>query len=137
MTVMLVTESLCWRLFSLCWWFSQCIKSITNILNRSPASQTCHQHIWSPTSVTNIVVTVQPNAVYPDVVSHHCLSSTYQRLCWHNKNFEYSLWIKKRTRNSTIRRDVVCQNLWNCTMVGPWKQISLGLFRTLFHIGWS
>ena len=54
---MLVAESLCWRLFSLCWWFSQCIKSVTNILNRSPTSQTCHQHIWSPTSVTNIDVT--------------------------------------------------------------------------------
>ena len=54
---MLVAESLCWRLFSLCWWFSQCIKSVTNILNRSPISQTCHQHIWSPTSVTNIDAT--------------------------------------------------------------------------------
>ena len=55
---MLVTESLCWWLFSLCWWFSLCIKSVTNILNRSPTSQTCHQHIWSPTSVTNIDVTL-------------------------------------------------------------------------------
>ena len=54
---MLVTESLCWWFFSLCWWFFQCIKSVTNILNRSPTSQTCHQHIWSPTSVTNIDVT--------------------------------------------------------------------------------
>ena len=54
---MLVAESLCWRLFSLCWWFSQCIKSVINIFNRSPTSQTCHQHIWSPTSVTNIDVT--------------------------------------------------------------------------------
>ena len=26
----------------------QFIKSVTNILNRSPISQTCHQHIWSP-----------------------------------------------------------------------------------------
>ena len=32
---MLVTESLCWRLFSLCSWFLQCIKSVTNILNLS------------------------------------------------------------------------------------------------------
>ena len=66
-TVMLVT-SLCWWLYdgdrfemlvteSLCWWFSQCFKSVTNILDRSPISQTCHQHIWSPTSVTNIDVT--------------------------------------------------------------------------------
>ena len=54
---MLVAESLYWRLFSLCWWVSQCIKSVTNILNRSPTSQTCHQHIWPLTSVTNIDVT--------------------------------------------------------------------------------
>ena len=54
----LVAESLCWRLFSLFWWFSQCIKSVTNILNRSLTSQSCHQHIWFPTSVTKIDVTV-------------------------------------------------------------------------------
>ena len=29
-----------------------------NVLNRSPTSQTCHQHIGSPTTVTNIDVTV-------------------------------------------------------------------------------
>ena len=55
---MLVAKSLCWRLFSLCLRFFQCIKSITNILNRSSTSQTCHQRIWSPTSVTNIDVTM-------------------------------------------------------------------------------
>ena len=61
---MLVAESLCWWLFSLCWWFSQCIKSVTNILNRSPSSQTCHQYIWSPTSVTNIDVTCLSQTVW-------------------------------------------------------------------------
>ena len=30
---------------------------IANILNRSPTSQTCHQHILSPTSVINIDIT--------------------------------------------------------------------------------
>ena len=30
-------------------------------LNRSPTSQTCHQQIWSPTSVTNIDVTQSLN----------------------------------------------------------------------------
>ena len=55
---MLVAESLCCRLFSLCWWFSQCIKPVTEMLNRSLTSQTCHHHIWSPASVTNIDVTV-------------------------------------------------------------------------------
>ena len=56
---MLVAESLCWRLFSWCWWFSQCIQSVTNNLNRSPTSRTSHQHIWSPTSVTNIDATLK------------------------------------------------------------------------------
>ena len=69
LTVMLVT-SLCWwpildvggriimlASFSLCWWFFQCIKSVTYIVNRSPTSLTCHQHICSPTSVTTINVT--------------------------------------------------------------------------------
>ena len=42
--------------FLLCWRFSQCIKSVTNVLNRSPTSQTCHQHKLSPTSGTNIDV---------------------------------------------------------------------------------
>ena len=53
---MLVAKSLCWRPFSLLWRFSQCIKSVTNILNPSPTSQTWHQHIWSLTSVINITV---------------------------------------------------------------------------------
>ena len=35
----------------------QCFKLVTNILDRSTISQTCHQHIWSQTSVTNIDVT--------------------------------------------------------------------------------
>ena len=38
--------------------WSLTIKLITNILNRSPTSQTCHQQIWSPTFVTNIDVTL-------------------------------------------------------------------------------
>ena len=38
-------------------WFSHFIKSVTNIQIRSRTSQTCHQHIWSQTSVTNIDVT--------------------------------------------------------------------------------
>ena len=80
--VMLVT-SLCWRLYngdwfqmliaeSLCWRLSQCIKSVTNILNRSPTFQTCHQHIWSPTSVTNINVTYDPNfiQIWPQYFTH-------------------------------------------------------------------
>ena len=45
---MLVTESLCWR-------FVQCN---INLFNRSPTSHTCCQHISSPTSITNIDVTM-------------------------------------------------------------------------------
>ena len=38
----------------------------SNVLNRSPTSQTCHQHIWSSTSVTNIDVTIHSvcNIIY-------------------------------------------------------------------------
>ena len=51
---MMVTHFRCWwqnksswRLFSLCWWFSSWIKSVTNILNRSSThlvSNIRHQH---------------------------------------------------------------------------------------------
>ena len=47
-----------------CWWqnhyvgdFFLYVGDFLNVLNRSPTPQTCHQHIWSPTSVTNIDVT--------------------------------------------------------------------------------
>ena len=47
-----------------CWWqnhyvidFFRYVGDSLNVLNRSPTSQTWHQHIWSPTSVTNIDVT--------------------------------------------------------------------------------
>ena len=49
---MLVTESLCWRLF-------RYVDDFLNVLNRSPTSKTCHQHIWSQTSVTNIDLTAK------------------------------------------------------------------------------
>ena len=71
---MLVAEPLCWRLFSLCWWFSQC----NGLLNRSSISWIGHQHlklvtnIWSPTCVTNIDVTLYISllkGVYPLLVS--------------------------------------------------------------------
>ena len=49
-----------------CWWqnhyvgdFFRYVSDFLNVLNRSPTSQTCHQHIWSPTSVTNIDVTIR------------------------------------------------------------------------------
>ena len=47
-----------------CWWqnhyvgdFVRYVGDFPNVLNRSSTSQTCHQHIWSPTSVTNINLT--------------------------------------------------------------------------------
>jgi len=46
------------------WWqnhyvgdFFRYVGDFFSVFNRSPTSQTCHQHIWSPTSVTNIDVT--------------------------------------------------------------------------------
>ena len=48
-----------------CWWhnhyvgdFFCYVGDLRNVLNRSSTSQTCHQHIRSRTSVTNIDVTV-------------------------------------------------------------------------------
>ena len=65
-TVMLVT-SLCWWHryvgdFMMvtdfrCRWQNRYVCDFLNVLNRSPTSQTCHQHICSPTSVTTINVT--------------------------------------------------------------------------------
>ena len=53
-----------------CWWqnhyvrdFVRYVGDFLNVSNRSPTSQTCHQHIWSPTSVTNIDVTIIQNGV--------------------------------------------------------------------------
>ena len=47
------------------WWqnhyvgdFFRNVGDFLNVLNRSPTSQICHQHIWSPTSVTYIDVNV-------------------------------------------------------------------------------
>ena len=47
-----------------CWWQNQYVGDFVRyvgdflyVLNRSPTSKTCHQHIWSPTSVTNVDVT--------------------------------------------------------------------------------
>ena len=77
-TVMLVT-SLCWWLFPLCWWFSQYLKSVTYILNRSPTSQTCHQHIWSPTSVTNIDVTSRSSRSLLDTAWRNCNQFCYKQ----------------------------------------------------------
>ena len=46
-TVMLVT--------SLCWWLDDC----DHFKMLSPTSKSCHQHIWFPTSVTNMNVSVR------------------------------------------------------------------------------
>ena len=69
------------RVTSLCWWLNDgdnfkmlTFKSVTNIIicqnvmlvpnsrcwwrDFSPTSKSCHQHIWSPTPVTNIDVTI-------------------------------------------------------------------------------
>ena len=40
-----------------CWLQNHYVGDFPNVLNRSPTTKTCHQHLWSPTSVTNIDVT--------------------------------------------------------------------------------
>ena len=88
LTVMLVT-SICLWLFL---WISQCFKSVINILNRSPTSQTCHQHIWSPTSVTNIDVTHLDAAIQ----EHKCRWKCHLKLFWIIWN-KYFLKIRRST----------------------------------------
>jgi len=68
----------------------QCIKSVTNILNRSPRSQTCHQQIWSPTSVTNIHVTPKSLIGHerPKLVANiNCLQHCHQK--WYRVKLDY------------------------------------------------
>ena len=52
------------------WWqnhnvgdFFRYVGEFLNVLNRSSTSQTCHQHIWSPKSVTYIYVTVSSKMI--------------------------------------------------------------------------
>ena len=54
---MLVTDLRCWWQNHYVGDFFRYVGDFLNVLNRSSTSQTCHQHIWSPTSVTNIDVT--------------------------------------------------------------------------------
>ena len=52
-----VTKSYCWRLFLLCCWF-------LSALNRSTTSQSCNQHISSPTSAKNIDVAINIQKIF-------------------------------------------------------------------------
>ena len=56
---MLVTDFGCWWQNNYVGDFFRYVGDFLNVLNRSPTSQTCHQHIWSPTSVTNIDITTK------------------------------------------------------------------------------
>ena len=53
---MITSVSRCWRKNHYEGYFMSIKKDVTNISNRSPTSETCHQHKLSPTSETNIDV---------------------------------------------------------------------------------
>ena len=55
---MMVTDFRCWCQNHYVDDLFRYVGDFLNVLNRSRTSQTCHQHIWSPTSVTNIDVTI-------------------------------------------------------------------------------
>ena len=55
---MMVTDLRCWWQNNYVGDFFRYVGDFLNVCNRSPTSQICHQHIWSPTSVTNIDVTI-------------------------------------------------------------------------------
>ena len=61
---MLVAESLCWRLFSLCWWFSN-----LNVLNWSSTSWIGHQNLKLNTNIRH---------------QHQCNLVTVIRCWWQN-----------------------------------------------------
>jgi len=101
---MLVAESLCWWLFSLGWWFLQFIKSVTNILNRSPTSHTCHQHIRSPTSVTNIDVTFK--TCYPPVHAFRTREFSFDEKYVYWSKAEI-FWCQKSRVSETYKRHLL------------------------------
>ena len=53
----MVTDLRCWRLNHSVGDFFRYVGDFFNVFNRSPTSQTCHQHILSPAFVINIDVT--------------------------------------------------------------------------------
>ena len=59
--------------------FFRYVGDFQSVLNRTPTSQTCHQHIWSPTSVTNIDVT--------SILNLYLANSTVC-LCFHMKKLK-------------------------------------------------
>ena len=64
---MMVTDLRCWWQKNYIGDFFRYAGDFLYVLNRSPTSQTFgHQHIWSPTSVTNMYVT-GPDDVDSDV----------------------------------------------------------------------
>ena len=61
------------------------------LLNRSPKSQTFdHQHIWSPTSVTNINVTRPDDSDVGDIVMLDHISTKFLYVFRYEKLFESS-----------------------------------------------
>ena len=67
------------------------IKSVTNILNRSSTSQTFHQHIWSPTSVTNIDIIIYIYAFQYSVI---CLFNGRMSFEVHCQTAFLEFWLK-------------------------------------------
>ena len=134
----LLTKSLCWWIFSLCWWFSQCIKLVINILNRSPTSQTCHQHIWSPKSITNIDVTPILDFVKPfwaEILKTEC------RPCFHNVGSyatAFLYFIETDTTIGTINcfktdlKTVSCKQIAIATITRDREKCTFEIFHEIF-----
>ena len=70
MTWMLVTDLRCWWQNQYVSDFFRYVGDFANVFNRSPTSQTCHQHIWSLTSVTNINVTKKNSPLRFEKMEH-------------------------------------------------------------------
>ena len=81
-TVMLATFFVMLVIFSIYQIGHQHPKSVTNILNRSQTSHTCHQHIWYPKSVTNIDVTVKMTTYAPTSPSITSIFRSKANIFW-------------------------------------------------------
>ena len=97
---MFVTKSLCWRHFSLCWWFFQ---SITNVCNLSPthsATNIRHQHRCNRSVVmkTKSKDTLVKFRKAPQNRScHKILVRSVQKPCWW-PTFERNVFVTKIIR---------------------------------------
>jgi len=82
--VMMVTDLRCWWHNHLSWWFFQCIKSVTNILNLSPThfvSNICHYHRCHHDNFSTVNLLIRSVLHAPNVLPMEFYQEIGQSLC--------------------------------------------------------